>query len=180
MIYTGKISASESLFQESSASNAASVSVRNVQLSPYFFTDLYKTTLFITDKVSRQLVIPHSRFSLGQLFFSSLFFIAFIPLYLHLYHLLAYLVDTNPAKDYVDFELLWHESFLTLIQSFMPEKVLEVHVNTLSFSLYSLILFILIMVIGCIVQATLPKSWRNDEYVPVFNEPNVLRLPSLV
>ena len=181
LIYMGKVSATDHLFKESSARDAAAVNIKSVQaLSQYSFTDIYKTTVFIKDKVSRKLVIPHSRFSLGQLFFSILFFIAFLPLYLHLYHLLAHLIQIIPDKSYIDYDVLWHESFFILIQEYKPARFSDLHIDTVGFSLISLIFFISIIILGLLAQKCLPKAWITDEYTPDFKPSTLFSLPSTI
>lgn len=178
LIYTGNVSASESLFKESNANNAATAKVEGLNFSPYSFSEIYKQTAFIKDKVTGKLVIPHSRFSIGQLFISSLFFTAFIPLYFFIFHLLAHLLGTKPDTDYVEFEALWHEGLQVIIDQYLPMIGEGNRLNSIGLALASLCFFVAMIILIVIIQKLLPNRWLSDNYQPKLIPHSFIRLPS--
>ncbi|TEW51896.1 hypothetical protein [Psychromonas algicola] len=178
LIYTGNISTSESLFKESNANNAATATIKGLNFSPYSFSEIYKQTAFIKDKVTGELVIPHSRFSVGQLFISSLFFTAFIPLYFFIFHLLAHLIGTKPDIDYVDFRSLWHEGLQAIIEQFLPMIEEGVRLNSIGLALVSLCFFVGMIILIVVIQKLLPNRWLSDNYQPKLTKHSFIRLPS--
>ena len=129
-IYTGNVSEEDSLFRGDSASEAIEISVKKFKVSPYFFTDIYKETLFFKDKFTGQFKVLTHRFSIGRVLISILFIMLSLPTFVGFVHLLWFfltifapnVIASSGVKE------IWLDSIDPIYQS-----TLHLHQSTLSF-----------------------------------------------